>query len=122
MIVSMYAALVMMHIEYCVQFWASHYKKGIAVLERVQRMATKLVKVLENKSNKSYEEQLTDLGLVNPEKRRLKGDLVTLYLKGHCSRVGIGLFFQATSDRTRANSFKLHWGSLRLDIRKKNLH
>ena len=39
-----------LHLRYSVQLWASRYKKGIELLKRVQRRATKLEKGQENKT------------------------------------------------------------------------
>ena len=64
------------HLEYCVQFCVPRYKKDIKILDSVQKRATNMVKCL---AGKAFEEQLTSLALLNPEKRRLRGGLMVAY-------------------------------------------
>ena len=59
-------------------------------------------------------------GHLSLEKRRHRGDLTVFYnsLKGGCGEVGVGPLLQGNSDRMRGDGLKLHYGRVRLDIRK----
>ena len=114
-----YSVLVRPHLEYCIQMWSTQYRRGIDLLEHVQKMATKMIQGVEQLS---YEDRLRELGLISLEKRRLQGDLIAAfqYLKGSFRKEGNRLFSRVCGDRIRGNGFKIKKGRFRLHIRKKS--
>jgi len=69
------------------------------------------------------EDGLGELGLFSLQKRKLQGELITVfqYLKGAYRKDGENLFSRTCCYRTRSNGFKLREGRLRLNLRKKFL-
>ena len=86
--------------------WSPHRKKDIKKLERIQKIATKMVPEI---STLPYEERLKEMNLPTLEDRRERGDLIMLFkmingmekldredlfvreqregLRGHCKRL-----------------------------------
>ena len=71
------------HLHYCVQTWASQFRKNRDLLEGVQWRATKMIKGLDHLS---CEERLSKLGLFSLEIRRLRRDLMSVYKYLRCGK------------------------------------
>ena len=76
LIIPLYKTIVRAHLEYCTQAWRPYRKKDIAMLERVQRRATKMIPKLMNISS---EMRLKECGLTTLETRRLRGDQIGVF-------------------------------------------
>ena len=72
----MYKAIVIPHLEYCIQAWRPYRKKDIDTLDRIQRRATKIIPELRDLS---YEERLKECGLTTLKTRRLRGDQIEVF-------------------------------------------
>ncbi|XP_032623766.2 synaptonemal complex central element protein 3 isoform X1 [Chelonoidis abingdonii] len=86
-IIHLYSTLVRSHLEYCVQFWALHYKKDVEKLERVQQRMAKseprernydnMVKMLED-LNRDLEKLLEEMEKLSVQATWMAYDMVVM--------------------------------------------
>ena len=102
-LIPLYSALVTLHFEYCVQFWALTTRKSLRVWSVSREGKQSYLFCLRGLKHKSYGEQLKELGVFSLEERSLRGNLTILYNspKVSCSEVRVGLLSHVTSNRTR---------------------
>ena len=114
----LYRALVRPHLEFCVQAWNPHLMKDIVKLERVQKRAVRMMKDL---GGGSYEDKLKELDLFSLEKRRIRGDMITVFriVKGF-DKVDSSKFFRFRNLTwpNRCHSMQIVKQQFRTDVRK----
>ena len=73
----LFSSYVRPHSEYCVQVWSPYLREDIDCIEKVQCRATILVRGLKYKS---YGERLALFQTTSLENRRIRGDLIQVFL------------------------------------------
>ncbi len=113
----LYSTLVRPHLEYATQDSSSYLRRDIDHLERLQRLATRMVKGCRGLS---YEERFEKLSLFSISCRRPRGDLILAYnLSSGSFDLPIEEFFtRPPCSSLRGHSLKLHQRRFRLNRRK----
>ena len=91
-------------LEYCIQARSPYHKKDIEVLERGQKLATKMAYGFGD-----YKDRLSLLELPSLEERRVRGDLIEAYklLKG-VAKLDYSLFFKLSGNsKVRGHTYKI---------------
>jgi hypothetical protein len=90
--------------------------KDIAILEKVQRRATRMI---EECKGKAYTERLEMVGLTTLETRRLRADLIEVFkiIKGY-EDLDERIFFKRQDSVTRGHSLKLYKETVYKDVSK----
>ena len=102
----LYKSLVRPHLEYGNIIWYPLFKRQSAMLERVQRRATRMLTEL---NDLSYQDRLKRLHLPSLKARRVRGDLIQTYkIMSNIDNINFMKFFQVNytaKTRNAANNF-----------------
>ena len=112
----LYKTYIRPHLEYMLSkhgVLTPHLKKDIALLEKVQRRATKLIPCIRHLS---YADRLKETKLYSLEQRRLRGDLIeTFKILNDLEGINKGKLFDTNPhhDKNRGHCFKLYEKALK---------
>ena len=76
MMIRLITTMIRPKLEHAKVIWSAHKKMHVLKLERIQRIATKMVPELEDLP---YEEKLKEMQLTTLKERRERRDLITIY-------------------------------------------
>ena len=109
--------LIRPQLEYASVIWSPHMKKHVKKLERVQRLATRMIPEFKEVP---YEERLNRLNLSTLEERRVRGDMITMFKIVHGVDIldREDLVKMASSDYLRGHPKKILKNSCQSDIKK----
>ncbi|KAK4826115.1 hypothetical protein QYF61_005253 [Mycteria americana] len=99
------------------EWWSPQYERDMDILEGLQQRPTKMTMGLEHLL---YEEKLRELGQFSLEKKRLMGNLVSVYeyLMGGSKEYKVRLFSAVSHERSGGNRHKLKYRKFHLNITK----
>ena len=107
LIIPLYKSIVRPTLEYCIQAWRPHLKKYIDKLERVQRIATKLIPELRILI---YEDRVQQCKLTTLETRRVRGDQLEVFKIAHgIEGLESGMFFKNIGHTTEHEDVVGRW-------------
>jgi hypothetical protein len=115
--VLLYKGMVRCHLEYAVSIWNPHRLGLIRDIEKVQKRATKLLRICKGLS---YIDRLKCLNLPTLKYRRIRGDMIEVYkiLNKLYDENVLPPLLRNFDTRTRGNSCKLKVVRCKYDIRK----